>query len=185
MKSSFIFMFLLLSACSISNPSISNSPVASGFEVSRSIPTPSPASGLSTATPNGSSTPASTPFPPKPAFLRQVVVGLNRPTLLVSARDGTGRLFILEQPGTIPILKDGELLPSPFLDLSGLVNVNGNERGLLGLAFDPSYAANGRFFVNYTDADGNSVTVRYSVSTADPDLADPAGGVPILRIAHP
>jgi glucose/arabinose dehydrogenase len=110
---------------------------------------------------------------------------LYKPTLLVSARDGTGRLFILEQLGTIRILKDGVLLPTPFLDLRGLVNVNGNERGLLGLAFDPDYAANGRFFVNYTDADGSSVTARYSVSPSDPDLADPASSVPILRIPHP
>jgi glucose/arabinose dehydrogenase len=110
---------------------------------------------------------------------------LNKPTLLVSVRDGSGRLFVLEQPGTIRILKEGTLLPTPFLDLSGLVNNSGNERGLLGLAFDPGYAIDGRFFVNYTDANGDSVTARYSVSGADPDLADPTSGVPILRIAHP
>jgi hypothetical protein len=77
---------------------------------------------------------------------------------------GRGRLFILEQLGTIRILKDGSLRPARFLDLRGLVNASGNERGLLGLAFDPSYAANGRSFVNYTHAGGNSVTARYSGS---------------------
>jgi glucose/arabinose dehydrogenase len=117
--------------------------------------------------------------------LQQIVAGLDHPTGLISAHDGTGRLFILEQTGAIRILKDGSVLPTHFLDLSGMVNTSGNERGLLGLAFDPAYASNGRFFVNYTDAEGNSVTARYSVSTADPDLADPASGVPILRIAHP
>jgi glucose/arabinose dehydrogenase len=125
------------------------------------------------------------PFPPPPAYFRQIVAGLTKPTLLVSAHDGTGRLFILEQTGTIRILKNGSLLPSPFLDLSGVVNPGGNEQGLLGLAFDPGYASNGRFFVNYTDASGASITACYSVSPSDPNQADPAGGVQILRIDHP
>lgn len=185
MKRSFFFMFLLLSACSISNPSIPNSPVASGLEASLSIPTNSPVSALSTATLNGSSMPASTPFPPKSAGLQQIVAGLDHPTGLISAHDGTGRMFLLEQTGTIRILKNGALLPLPFLDLSGLVNTSGNERGLLGLAFDPKYAENGHFFVNYTDAGGDSVTARYSVSASDPDRADPAGASLVLRIAHP
>jgi glucose/arabinose dehydrogenase len=185
MKRSFIFIFLLLSACSISNPSISNSPVASGLEASLPVPTPSPVSALSTATLNGSSTPDSTPFPPKPAGLQQIVAGLDNPTGLISAHDGTGRMFLLEQTGTIRILKNGALLSSPFLDLSGLVNTSGNERGLLGLAFDPKYAENGHFFVNYTDANGDSVTARYFVSALDPDRADPASASLVLRIAHP
>jgi glucose/arabinose dehydrogenase len=185
MKRSFFFMFLLVSACSISNPSISNPPVASGPKASLSIPTPSPVSALSTATLNGSSTPASAPFPPKPAGLQQIVAGLDNPTGLISAHDMTGRVFLLEQTGTIRILKNGTLLPSPFLDLSGLVNTNGNERGLLGLAFDPKYAENGHFFVNYTDANGDSMTARFSVSASDPDRADPASASLVLRIAHP
>jgi glucose/arabinose dehydrogenase len=117
--------------------------------------------------------------------LQQIVAGLDNPTGLTSAHDGTGRMFLLEQVGTIRILKNGALLPSPFLDLRGLVNTNGNERGLLGLAFDPKYAENGHFFVNYTDASGDSITARYSVSASDPDQADPASASLVLRIAHP
>lgn len=187
MKRSFFFLVLLLSSCSVSNPSISTPAVVTGSSpvVSTLIPSSMPTPSAQNASPISPSTPAGMPVPPKPASLRKIVAGLNKPTLLVSAHDGTGRLFILEQTGTIRILKDGALMPSPFLDLSGLVNPNGNERGLLGLAFDPKYGGNGRFFVNYTGANGNSVTARYSVSAADPNRADPASASIILRIAHP
>jgi glucose/arabinose dehydrogenase len=184
MRQSPLFLFLLLSAClPVAHPAVSPGlATGSTLGAQTSTPTSVPATDTAAAIKSPSLPPA---FPPKPAFLRQVAAGLEKPTLLVSARDGTGRLFILEQLGTVRIFKDGALLPAPFLDLRGLVNVNGNERGLLGLAFDPGYAANGRFFVNYTGADGSSITARYSVSPTDPDQADPASGVPILRIPHP
>jgi glucose/arabinose dehydrogenase len=182
MKRTAFFLFCLLSACTLLHQGPTSSATATGTE-----PILAPPSVLPTGTPtHGNEVPSAVPsFPPPPAFLRQIVSGMDKPTLLVSARDGTGRLFVLEQAGTIRIIKDGALLPEPFLDLSGLVNTGGNERGLLGLAFDPKYSENGRFFVNYTDADGNSLTARYSVSGNDPNRADPAGGVPILRIPHP
>ena len=187
MRMSVFLLFFFLSACSLSFPGLpppgattrSEPAVSTPSSILPSeVPTGTPALGIATLS-------VSPSFPPKPAFLRQIVTGLVKPTLLVSAHDGTGRLFVLEQPGTIRILKDGSLLPLPFLDLRNLVNSNGNERGLLGLAFDPDYASSGRFFINYTDANGDSATARYSVSGSDPNRADPASGVPILRIAHP
>ena len=104
---------------------------------------------------------------------------------LTHAGDGSGRLFLVEKPGRIRILKDGALLPEPFLDIRSLVKSSGNEQGLLGLAFDPQYGSNGRFFINYIDLDGNTVVARYLVSPENPDKADPASGTALLHIAQP
>src|SRR6188768_3700178 len=80
--------------------------------------------------------------------LEQVVAGLTGPVDI--AHCGDARLFIVEQPGTIRILQpNGQLLATPFLDISGPVNSGGNEQGLLGLAFHPQYAQNGFFYVYY------------------------------------
>lgn len=102
---------------------------------------------------------------------QEIATGLARP-VLVTAPAGDPRLFVVEQPGRIRIIKDGTLLPTPFLDIAGPVNDNGNEQGLLGLAFHPNYASNGRFFVNYTATTPGNATVvaEYQVS-ADADVA--------------
>src|SRR5688500_9924462 len=78
-----------------------------------------------------------------------ITTGLVQPLYLTHAGDGSGRLFIVEQAGRIRILTQGTLQSIPFLDISDLVWAGG-ERGLLGLAFHPNYARNGRFFVSYT-----------------------------------
>jgi glucose/arabinose dehydrogenase len=81
-------------------------------------------------------------------------------------------------------VRDGHLLPRPFLDLSGEIDSSGGERGLLGLAFAPDYATSGRFFVAHT-APGPKVTIaRYRVS-ADPDRADPDSRAPVLEMKDP
>src|SRR5690348_13355297 len=77
-----------------------------------------------------------------------VVSGLSAPDW-AGAPPGDPRLFVIEQNGTIRIVKAGRLLPTPFLDVRSLVSTGG-ERGLLGLAFHTKYASNGTFFVNYT-----------------------------------
>ena len=72
-----------------------------------------------------------------------VADGLTAPVFLTHAGDGSGRLFVLDQPGQIRIVKDGVLLPAPFLDISSktvAINAFFDERGLLGLAFHPNYA---------------------------------------------
>jgi glucose/arabinose dehydrogenase len=97
-------------------------------------------------------------------------------------RDGTGRLFVLEQGGKIRIIQGGSLLAVPFLDVTSLIE-SGGEEGLLGLAFHPSYAQNGRFFIDYTrrvSGQRQTVIAEYHVSSTDPNKADPASGIEIL-----
>lgn len=100
-----------------------------------------------------------------------VVSGLPQPVFVTSARDGTGRLFIVEQGGLIKVLQPGSSTPTVFLDLSSRVRCCG-ERGLLGLAFHPSVGSNRRFFVSYTRAsDGSSIIAEFQASPINPNLA--------------
>jgi glucose/arabinose dehydrogenase len=128
------------------------------------------------------------PDPPDPPSgelvlgLQEVATGLSAP-LLLTAPSGDARLFIVEKGGLVRIVKNGTLLATPFLDVSSLVS-NGSEQGLLGLAFDPQYASNGRFFIDYTDTDGNTVLASYNVS-ADPDVADPGSASVRLLVDQP
>lgn len=114
--------------------------------------------------------------------LQLVVDGLQSPVYLTAPANDT-RLFIVEQPGRIRIVQNGALLPTPFLDITSRVSAGG-ERGLLSVAFHPQYAANGTFFVNYTDTRGDTRIERYRVS-ADPNRADPASAEPVLMVAQP
>ncbi|MGX7668832.1 PQQ-dependent sugar dehydrogenase [Flavobacterium pedocola] len=98
---------------------------------------------------------------------------------------GDSRLFIVEQDGLIKILNaNGSTNATPFLNITTLTN-QGGERGLLGLAFHPNYAANGFFYINYTRvSDGATIIARYSVNPGDPNLANPTGTI-LLTIAQP
>lgn len=117
--------------------------------------------------------------------LQAVVSGLQAPTDVVHAGDGSNRLFVVEQGGSIRILRNGTLQATPFLDVSALLS-GGGERGLLGLAFHPGYAANGYLYIYYTRAADGAVTVaRYTRSAGNPDLADPTSGQVLLTIAKP
>jgi len=116
---------------------------------------------------------------------RPLVAGLSSPVGLANAGDGSGRLFVLEQVGTIRVIRAGSLLPEPFLNIVDRVGSQGNEQGLLGLAFHPQYAQNGFFYVNYTDKNGDTVIARFQVSATNPDQADPASEVPLLRVDQP
>ncbi|MGD9498576.1 MAG: sorbosone dehydrogenase family protein [Armatimonadota bacterium] len=111
-----------------------------------------------------------------PASLELLADGFLRPNFVTAAGDGTHRLFVVEQQGTIRIIRDGQVVATPFLDITGLVRLGG-ERGMTGLAFHPDYTANGRFFVYFTtERNGRlqSVVSEFRVSQADPDRADPA-----------
>ena len=103
--------------------------------------------------------------------------------LYVSAPAGDPRIFIVEQPGQIRIVKNGQLMQKPFLDIADRVSFGG-ERGLFSVAFHPQYSKNGFFFVDYTDKEGNTCIDRYSV-TQDADAADPASMKLILKIDQP
>jgi glucose/arabinose dehydrogenase len=117
--------------------------------------------------------------------LQKIGERLTRPVHVTHAGDRSGRLFVVEQIGRIFILKNGVLLPTPFLDMRNLVSCCG-ERGLLSVAFHPKYAQNGRFFVNYTKAAPGlkSVIAEYRVSSNNPDMADPTERV-ILEVDQP
>lgn len=100
-----------------------------------------------------------------------VASGLTRPVDIKPAFDGSGRLFIIEKYGVIRVFENGQLLEQPFLNIDDRVNDNGNEMGLLGLAFHPDYEQNGYFYVNYTGAGGDTRISRFQASgnTADPN----------------
>jgi glucose/arabinose dehydrogenase len=120
-----------------------------------------------------------------PVRAELVAGGAAAPVDIVSARDGAAQLFIVEQGGVIRILRDGVMLGTPFLDVRSLVSFGG-ERGLLGLAFHPKYAVNGRFYVDYTRAgDGATVIASYRVSASNRDVADPASRLDLLTVAQP
>lgn len=118
--------------------------------------------------------------------LELVAEGLERP-VLVTAPPGDKRLFIVEQPGRIRIVKDGALLPTPFLDIDPAVRDTGNEQGLLGLAFHPDFATNGRFYVDYIaqDPQADSVVAEYRVTGANPDIADDSTEQRLMVIDQP
>ena len=116
--------------------------------------------------------------------LELIASGLPSPVGLRNAGDGSNRLFIVNQGGTIRIYKNGQVLTTPFLDVSSKTVYDGGERGLLGLAFDPNYANNGFFYIYYTSQPAAAVTIsRYSVS-ANPDVADPNSEVVLKTQAH-
>ncbi|MEJ7604017.1 MAG: PQQ-dependent sugar dehydrogenase [Kofleriaceae bacterium] len=104
--------------------------------------------------------------------------------LVVAPGDPRKRWFILEQHvGRIRIVENGKLLAKPFLKLGGLST--GNENGLLGLAFHPDYANNGKLYVNYTADDDDTHIVEYRVSASDPDAVDPATRRELIEIEQP
>ncbi|MCA8960173.1 MAG: PQQ-dependent sugar dehydrogenase [Planctomycetes bacterium] len=136
--------------------------------------------------------------------LTPVAGGFTSPLLVTHAGDGSGRLFVVDQAGQIWVIVDGEVLPDPFLDLSSaIVPLNGpfDERGLLGMAFHPDYANNGRFFVRYSrprvgdpsepcsqpggiSGCHEEVLSQFLVS-ADPNVADPLSEVELFAVDEP
>lgn len=122
-----------------------------------------------------------------PLALELVVAGLQRPVLVTAPPGDLQRLFVVQQTGQVRIVRDGQLLPTPFLDLSGSPQLSfGGERGLLGLAFHPDYAQNGRFYVFRNANPGGAIVVeRYEVSSSDPDVADPASQSLVLTTPKP
>ena len=117
--------------------------------------------------------------------LTHVADGLVSPVFVTGAGTGDGRLYVVEQGGRIRVVEpDGSLRAEPFVDLSDRIS-SGGERGLLGLAFHPRYASNGRLFVDYTDRDGNTVVSELRRSADDPLRADPASERVVLRVDQP
>nr|NIV15674.1 glucose dehydrogenase [Fodinibius sp.] len=110
---------------------------------------------------------------------------LSRPVAITHAGDGSGRLFVAQQTGQILVFDDTGLLPAPFLDISSKPISCCGERGLLGFVFHPDYESNGLFYINYTDVNGDTVVERYSVSGANPNVADTGSPLQIIKIDQP
>jgi glucose/arabinose dehydrogenase len=110
--------------------------------------------------------------------------GFSSPLDLEQPGDNSGRLFVVEQGGTIKIIQNGAVLPQPFLDISSKV-INQGEMGLLGLTFHPGFQTNRKFYVNYVRNSGGqfqSVIAEYQVSAANPNQADPASERILLTV---
>jgi glucose/arabinose dehydrogenase len=181
MKRLILLLVLTLFACSETNtpPSPTTNPLTSTSAPPTSIPsTATPTQIPFTATP-----PSAETFPDPNAYTWQpLVAGFQRPVDLQV--DGSGRLFVIEKVGRIRIIQAGQLLQASFLDITDRVGSSGNEQGLLGLAFHPQYAQNGRFFVNYTDNNGHDVIARFTVSS-DPNVADPTSETNLINVSDP
>lgn len=108
--------------------------------------------------------------------------GLSNPVAITTPPDGTSRLFITEQPGTISFWNGSSLID--FMDIQNIVNFGG-EQGLLSTAFHPDYANNGYFYVYFTNDNGDNEVDRFSVMSGDPNKGDPSSRVTILTIPHP
>ncbi len=127
--------------------------------------------------------PRATTFPNSGAYSWvQVATGLALPDDIQFPDDGTGRMFVLEQPGRIRVVENGQLLLMPYLDITDRVGSAGNEQGLLGLAFHPDFKDHPYFYVNYTDLNGNTVIARFLASG---DVADPRSEKDILHVPQP
>lgn len=114
--------------------------------------------------------------------LDKIVDGLNQPVFLTHAADGSGLLYVVEQLGRIKIFERSGASRGTFLAISDRVQ-SGGEQGLLGLAFHPAYETNGRFFVYYTNLEGDNVVVEFMRRSAL--KADPDSGRRILLLQHP
>lgn len=148
--------------------------------------------------PASNSNEVSTPQEVNSIRVRLVAEGFTAPLGLIPVEDGTGRLFVVDQVGTISILtRDGKVLAEPFLDLrERMVNLNPafDERGLLGLAFHPAFKQNGRFFVYYSAPlrqggpagwDHTSHISEFKVMPSDPDKADAGSERRVLQVDQP
>ena len=115
--------------------------------------------------------------------LVQVASGISAPTDIQNAADGSNRLFLVQQNGIIKILRNGTILATPFLNITSKTRADG-ERGLLGLAFPHGFAQSGRFYVDYTDLNGDTNIAQYHI-TSNPDVADASSEIVLLHIPQP
>src|SRR3954471_11257341 len=111
-----------------------------------------------------------------------ITAGLTSPVFLTQPLND-GRIFVVEQPGRIRVIRDGVLQTTPFLDITSRV-LFGGERGLLSVAFHPNYATNHFFYVYFTTQTNGDIRIERFTTTANPEVADPASSKLILTIPH-
>lgn len=161
---------LLATACTAPTASVAPAP----------IPTDSPSIGATTSAPASS-----------PVDLAQLSVsltsrwsGFEAPVYVTSAGDRSERLFVVEQPGRIRVIRDGQLAARPYLDISSQVTYGG-EQGLLGLAFSPDFASDGRFYIDYVDRSGDTIIAEGTARDPASDLPGITSLRTVLRIDQP
>ncbi|HET9235582.1 MAG TPA: PQQ-dependent sugar dehydrogenase, partial [Candidatus Eisenbacteria bacterium] len=146
---------------------------------------------------SGSAAQVTTPTPALLTPLPGINGTLDSPVFVGHSHltDPDHRLFIVEQSGAIRIYKNATLQPTPFLNISGIVDSGGDEQGLLSFAFDPNYPSTPYFYVYYTSqsaalpgptpdiGEGDIVVARYTVS-GNPDIADPSSAKHLLHVPH-
>ena len=177
MRRLIVLLVIPLLACS----GLSTPPPPSSTPEIAPQPSAQPTIFPATAAPTQSAPVAVPSFPDPSAFTWQLIAsGLERSVDLQP--DGSGRLYILEKPGRIRLYENGQLAPTPFLDINDRVNDDSNEMGLLGLAFHPQYAQNGYFYVNYTGKGGDTFISRFQTTG---NGVDPASETILLTIKQP
>jgi glucose/arabinose dehydrogenase len=145
-------------------------------------PTPPPGESPSAAAATPSLTVASPPPESPVVRLQPVAGGFERPVYVTDAGDGSGRLFVVEKRGIIRVVEGGEVAAEPFLDITSLVTSDGNEQGLLGLAFHPRYPEDPRLYVAYTAKDDGANTLAEFRVSDDPAHADQGSRRVLLAI---
>lgn len=126
-------------------------------------------------------------LPPSPLTIRlqPFLSGLSLPVYLTNAKDGSKRVFIVQQRGVIKVVQPGATAPTDFINLSTKVSQSGTERGLLGLAFHPQFSVNRRFFVYYTRvSDGAIEIAEYKTFAGNPNQGDIGTERVIITIPH-
>lgn len=114
-----------------------------------------------------------------------VASGLEKPTDMVMSPDNSGRFFVLEQPGQVRIVQNGNLLPTPFVDVRNRLTSRANEQGLLGIAFPPDFAQTRRVYLAYTNPKGEPTLARVTAQPSNPNLAEPNSLKELLSVPHP
>ncbi|MEE9217031.1 MAG: PQQ-dependent sugar dehydrogenase [Anaerolineales bacterium] len=181
-----LFLPLILSVVACNPPlgastsSRTATPIVIPSETATPTPVPTPTPTVPPPTP----TPEFASEMPDPLGYRWTLVadGFQKPLAL--AHVGDRRLFVVEQRGVIWILQDGVVQPEPFLDIRDRVNSSAFEQGLLGLAFDPDFARTGHFYVNYTNAGGDTIISRFTAALGEAQ-ANPTREALVLRIDQP
>ena len=130
----------------------------------------------------GSSGGAASVAPAEGAVRLQKIGSFDSPVYVTSPPADNSRLFVVEQGGTVRVVKGGKPLSTPFLDVSDKITT-GSERGLLSIAFPADYASSGLFYIFYTDNDGDEAVVEYRRRSED--VADPGSARLLMKVADP
>lgn len=188
-----LLILISLASCAVPSDIVSAAPAtvtASGQQEVTNTPAAEASAEPTTEATPAETAPISTPIAPVSLNLEikdaYPALSFARPLYFAVPGDGSNNCFVLEQAGRIKIFDNRPDVAeaSVFLDLSGVVDSNGNEKGLLGLAFDPDYKNNGYLYVNYTNKD-STVIARYTRRPESPKEADPASEEIILTFAQP